>query len=98
MIEEVLYVGPNRSRDAFSEVEIFMKTQIHSPRAGPIQKVALSEFGIAEYIGANRRKGKRIGVTDLVTASMIHIADHYRSVRRPIEVSDRIHRPNADIA
>ena len=97
MIEEVLDVGPKRCRDTFSEVEIFMKTQIHSPRAGPIQQVALCEFWIAEYVGSNRRKIKGSGVPDLVAASMIHVADDDRPVRRPIEVSDGIHRPNADI-
>src|SRR5258705_281905 len=98
MIEEVLDVGPKRCCDTFSEVEIFMNTQVHSPRAGPIQKVALSEVGIAKYVGTNRRKIKRIGVPDLVAASMIHVAAHHRSVRRPIEVSDSINRRNADIA
>ena len=93
MIEEVLDVGPKRGCDTFSEAEIFVKTQIHSPRAGPIQKVALCEFGIAEYVGTNGRKSKRIGVPDLVTTTVIHIADHHRSIRWAIEISDSDHRP-----
>src|SRR6266496_3869664 len=98
MIEEVLHVGPKRCGDTVSEVEIFMNTQIHSPRPGPIQKVALGKVGITEYVGTNRRKIKRIRVPDLVTASMIHVAGDHRPVRGPIEVSNSIHRRDADIA
>src|SRR5436190_15765119 len=98
MIEEVLDIGAKSCCDTVSEVEIFMNTQIHSPCAGPIQKVALSEVWIAEYVGTNRREIKCIGVPDLVTTPVIHVASDYRPVRRPIEVSDSIHRPDADIA
>ena len=79
MIEEVLDVSSQRCSDTLSEVEIFMETQIHPPRAGAIQRVALCKLRVAEYVGSNRRKVKGSGVPDLVTVPMIHVTDDHRS-------------------
>src|ERR1700693_1319888 len=66
MIEEVLDVDPKRCCDTLSDAETLVNTQVHSPRPGPVQRVARREVGVAENVGTKRRKPERIWIPDLV--------------------------------
>src|SRR6185369_17092003 len=99
MVEDVVDVGSECSRDSFAEVEVFVDTEVHTPRARASQTVALRHLRIVEHIGADRRQVECGRIPNLISHMVVHVADHRGSERGfGVEIASCVNRSNSDVA
>ena len=97
MIEEIVRVSSERCNDSVAEFELLMQTEGHSPRTGTPQQVFSGDAWIGENICAHGRRGKCVGIEELIPHLLFVVTNDQRPIPTG-EIANRVDGTGGNVA